>query len=193
MSGYRTRQNESPNRIFELGNFSGLLNAPDKRGFFFSVWPYRLIRISLAGIFLWSGVSKLFAPESFGVIIGAYGIIPDNWNLSVAILLPSLEVILAMGLVLDIRGSLAGITGLLVLFMAILAYGIQMGLDVDCGCFGPNDPEAAAFHGLRSAFYRDLGLMAGIGYLYVWRGIDQNKPVGLWHFFKFYLKRRKEQ
>ena len=192
MSGYRTRQNECPNRIFELGNFSGLLNAPDKRGFFFSVWPYRLIRISLAVVFLWSGVSKLLAPDSFAVVIGAYGIIPDSWDLPVSILLPALEVILAAGILLDVRGSLTGITGLLVLFMAILAYGIQMGLDVDCGCFGPDDPEAV-FHDLRPAFYRDLGLMAGIGYLYVWRGIHQYKPVGLRRFFKFYSKRRKEQ
>ena len=147
----------------------------------------------MAGVFLWSGISKLFAPESFAVIIGAYGIIPDNWNLPVAILLPALEVILAMGLLLDIRGSLTGITGLLVLFMTILAYGIQMGLDVDCGCFGPEDPEAAAFHDLRPALYRDFGVMACIICLYVWRSIHHKNPVGLSHFFKFYLKRRKAQ
>ena len=175
-----------------LGNFLGFRDAADKGGFLFSIWFYRLIRISLAVVFLWSGVSKLLAPDSFAVVIGAYGIIPDSWDLPVSILLPALEVILAAGILLDVRGSLTGITGLLVLFMAILAYGIQMGLDVDCGCFGPDDPEAV-FHDLRPAFYRDLGLMAGIGYLYVWRGIHQYKPVGLWHFFKFYSKRRKEQ
>ena len=192
MSGYRTQQNRFLNGISATGNFLGFRDAADKGGFLFSIWFYRLIRISLAVVFLWSGVSKLLAPDSFAVVIGAYGIIPDNWDLPVSILLPALEVILAAGILLDVRGSLTGITGLLVLFMAILAYGIQMGLDVDCGCFGPDDPEAV-FHDLRPAFYRDLGLMAGIGYLYVWRGIHQYKPVGLWHFFKFYSKRRKEQ
>ena len=193
MSGCRTQQNRSLHGISATGIFLGYRDAADRGGGFFSIWFYRLIRISLAIIFLWSGVAKLFAPESFAVVIGAYGIIPDNWNLPVAILLPALEVILAMGLLLDIRGSLTGITGLLVLFMAILVYGIQMGLDVDCGCFGPDDPEAAAFHGLRPALYRDLGVMAGIGYLYAWRRIRQNKPVDLSHFFQSYSKRRKEQ
>ena len=184
---------ESFSEMSATGNILGFMDAPERGGLFFSLWFYRIIRVSLAIVFLWSGVSKLFAPESFAVVIGAYGIIPESWNLPVSILLPALEVILATGLLFDIRGTLTGITGLLVLFMAILAYGIQMGLDVDCGCFGPNDPEAEAFHGLRSAFYRDLGLMAGIGYLYVWRRIRQKGPVDLSLFFTFYLKRRKEQ
>ncbi|MDO9265193.1 MAG: hypothetical protein Q7U02_14580, partial [Desulfosalsimonadaceae bacterium] len=66
-------------------------------------------------------------------------------------------------------GSLEIITGLLVLFMAILEYGIRMGLDVDCGCFGVDDPEHRGFGSLRPALYRDMGMMAGIVYLYIWR------------------------
>jgi hypothetical protein len=82
-----------------------------------------------------------------------------------------LEVIAGIGLLFDIRGSLALITGLLVLFMVVLGYGIWMGLDVDCGCFGPEDPEAEAFHGLRLSLFRDLVMMAGVFLYMVGAGI----------------------
>ena len=63
-----------------------------------------------------------------------------------AVFLPLLEMIFGLGLLLDIKGSLAGITGLLMLFTVILSYGIRLGLDVDCGCFGPQDLESRAYH-----------------------------------------------
>ena len=158
----------------------------------FSIWPYRTVRIVLSAVFFASGISKLFSPESFAVIIEAYGIIPETWLTPVSIILPALEVILATGLLLDIRGSLAGTAALLALFMAILGYGIHMGLDVDCGCFGPEDPEAEAFHGLRSALYRDVGMALAILYLYLWRFVRSAKPVGLSKSIQFFWKRRCE-
>ena len=96
-----------------------------------------------------------------------------------AIGLPLLEVIAGIGLLLDIRGSLVLITGLLVLFMAVLGYGIWMGLDVDCGCFGPEDPEAEAFHGLRLTLFRDLAMMAGVFFIYGWRRYRAIRPAGV--------------
>ena len=116
----------------------------------------------LAGIFLWSGIAKLLAPASFAVIIEAFGLIPESWVMPVAVVLPALEVMAAVGLLMDIRGSLAVVSGMLVLFMAILLYGIQMGFDIDCGCFGPQEPEAVAFHSLRPALYRDFVMAAGV-------------------------------
>ena len=89
-----------------------------------------------------------------------------------------LEVIAGFGLLFDIRGSLALITGLLVLFMVVLGYGIWMGLDVDCGCFGPEDPETKAFHGLRLSLFRDLVMMAGVFFIYGVRRYRSIRPVG---------------
>ena len=130
---------------------------------------YRGVRYLLAAVFLWSGITKLLDPVSFGVLIDAYGLIPKPWIMPVAIMLSSLEAIAGAGLIFDIHGSLAIITGMVILFVAILSYGIHMGLDIDCGCFGPQDSEAKAFHGLRTALYRDFVLMAGVLYLYAWR------------------------
>jgi len=83
------------------------------------------------------------------------------------------------------------IGGLLVLFIAILGYGIWMGLDVDCGCFGPDDPEAEAFHGLRLPLYRDMLMLAGIAYIYGWRRYRAIKPVKITFLInKLWKKRR---
>ena len=137
---------------------------------------YRGIRYCLAAMFLWSGISKLLDPVSFGVLIDAYGLVPKSWVMPAAILLSCIEVFASAGLFLDIHGSLAIITGMEILFIAILSYGIHMGLDIDCGCFGPQDPEAKAFHDLRTALYRDFVMMAGVLYLYVWRFYRSVRP-----------------
>ena len=135
----------------------------------------------------------MLVPEIFAVLIDAYGIIPEGLLIPVAIGLPLLEVIAGIGLLFDIRGSLALITGLLVLFMMFLGYGIWMGLDVDCGCFGPEEPEAEAFHGLRLSLFRDLVMMAGVIFIYGWRRYRAIRPAGVMGIVnQLFRNRRKE-
>ena len=77
--------------------------------------------------------------------------------------------------------------------MAVLGYGIWMGLDVDCGCFGPEDPEAEAFHGLRLSLFRDLVMMAGVIFIYGCRRYRAIRPVGVMVIVnQLFSKRRKE-
>ena len=142
-------------------------------------WLYRLCRWALGGIFIYAGSTKLLEPEIFAVLIEAYGFIPKELLMPVAIGLPLLEVIAGVGALFDIRGSLALIGILLMLFMALLAYGIWMGLDVDCGCFGPEDPEAEAFHGLKLSLLRDTVMMAGVLFVYGWRRYRAIRPAGI--------------
>jgi len=143
---------------------------------FRSYWPYFIIRCLLAAVFLWAGFRKLADPVVFAVLIDAYGLIPESWVMPLAVLLPLFEVAAGLGLLFDLRGSLAAIAALLLLFIAILAYGIHLGLDIDCGCFAPEDPEAKAYHGLQTALYRDLVMVIAIGYLYVWRRLQNVTP-----------------
>jgi uncharacterized membrane protein YphA (DoxX/SURF4 family) len=138
---------------------------------------------------MWSGISKLMEPTEFAVIIDAYGLIPDAYILPMAIVLPLLEMVFGLGLLLEIRGFLAAITGLLMVFMAILSYGIWLGLDVDCGCFGPQDREFEAFHRLRPALYRDFVMIAGVVYLYFWRYYRSIKPVRWMSIFNSLFQR----
>ena len=141
------------------------------------VWAYRFLRWMLGVVFIYTGATKLLDPETFAVLIDAYGLVPGPLLMPVALFLPALEVIAGAGLLVDGYGSLGTIAGLLVLFMAILGYGIWMGLDVDCGCFGPDDPEADAFHGLRPALYRDVGMLMVVLLLYGWRRYHRVEPV----------------
>ena len=134
-----------------------------------NIWPYRIVRWCLGGLFVVSGVLKLASPESFAEAMGAYGLVPE-WGLSAAALgLSIFELLAGLGLVLDVRGALASIAGLLVLFIGVLLYGMSLGLDVDCGCLGPADPEAYLHAGLGWVALRDVGLLVLCGYLYWWR------------------------
>lgn len=110
-------------------------------------------------------------------LIKAYGILPDLLLLPAASSLALLEMAAGIGLLFDVRGSLAVIAGLLVLFVVILAYGKWMGLDVDCGCFGPEDPEGEAFHGLGTALYRDLFMLAAVILIFRWRRYRRHIPA----------------
>jgi len=134
-----------------------------------SAWTYKLVRWGIGVIFLYAGAVKLMDPQSFAALIDSYGLVADRWAMPLAVGLPVFEVAAGIGLLFDARGALTAITGLLLLFVVVLGYGILLGLDIDCGCFGPGDPEARAFHGLRAAFYRDIILIAGVLYLYWWR------------------------
>ena len=148
------------------------------------IWIYRGLRWGLALVFLYAGILKLADPEAFAVIIGAYGLVPEAMLMFVAIVLPAIEVLAAVGLIGDLRGSLATIAVLLTVFIVVLGYGLWMGLDVDCGCFGPEDPESRAYAGIRPALYRDFILAGGILLLYVWRYCCGISPVKI-----RYLKR----
>ncbi|WP_212637785.1 MauE/DoxX family redox-associated membrane protein [Desulfocicer vacuolatum] len=130
---------------------------------------YKWSRWALGIIFIYAGITKLMDPRVFAVLIEAYGIVPEGLIFPAAVLLPLIEVVAGLFIVFDIRGSLAVICGLTIFFMIILGYGIHMGLDVDCGCFGPEDPESRAFHGLRQAFIRDVFMLLDILFIYIWR------------------------
>jgi uncharacterized membrane protein YphA (DoxX/SURF4 family) len=142
-------------------------------------WAYTAVRCALAAVFLWAGIVKLADPRAFATLVAAYGLVPAPLLMPVAVGLPAAEVVAAIGLLADIRGALAIISVLLTAFIAVLIYGIRMGLDVDCGCFGPADVESRAFHGLQAALVRDVGMAAGAACLYAWRRFHSVRPVSL--------------
>ena len=155
-------------------------------------WIYGLVRMVISMVFIWSGLAKLLAPKEFSVIIESYGLIPDVWIMPAAFFLSVSEVAAGFGLMLDIHGSLSVITGLLVLFMTVLTYGIWMGLDIDCGCFGPQDPEFKAFQGLWAALIRDIFMLLGIFFLYYQRLYQNVTPKRLGNIFKIIQKEEDE-
>ncbi len=145
-------------------------------------------------VFVYAGSTKLMEPRVFATLIEAYGLVPDILLMPVAVLLPVIEVIAGLGILLDIKGSHVVILGLVGLFLLILGYGIWMGLDVDCGCFGPEDPEAKAFHGLRQAFARDLFMLTGIGFIIGWSRYRQVRFQSIGGYFnRLNLNRKRKE
>ena len=156
---------------------------PDKRRFpltrfLFARWPYVMIRVGIGLVFLWSGLVKLGDPRAFSILIDAFGLIPGSFAFPAAVVIPIIEILIGAALVFDIRGGLSAAAGMLVFFMSVLSYGMAMGFDVDCGCFGPDDPASGLFHGLPGALFRDAVFAAGMVYLYLWRLKNAHVPAG---------------
>ncbi len=114
-----------------------------------------------------AGGYKLHDPRAFARIISAYDLLPGELLVPVAIGLPAIEILAGAGLLLNARGSLKVISGLLAGFLFVLGYAIWKNLDVDCGCFSQSEIEAG--NSLRTAFLRDLGLIAISFYLIFWQ------------------------
>lgn len=140
------------------------------------LWLYHCCRLTIVAVFLWSGLTKMLHPSDFAAIIAAYGLLPEALVFPAAIGLIVVELVAATGLLFEKNGSLLLITLQLLLFVAVLSYGIYLGLDIDCGCFGPDDAEAEAFHDLRGALMRDILLLLAVAYQYFWRYVSKSKP-----------------
>jgi uncharacterized membrane protein len=128
------------------------------------MWADRFGRWIISVTFLVAAIPKLFNPYQFTATIDAYAILPDMLLLPTAIVLPVLEILLAIGLLFNSLKSKIGTIVMLLFFIALLSYSIWLGLDIDCGCFGPDDPEHTAFQGLRIALVRDIAMLLPLIY-----------------------------
>ncbi len=128
------------------------------------LWLDLLGRWIVGLVFLVAAVPKLFNVHEFAAVIDAYDILPDMLLLPTAVVLPLLEIFLAVGLLLNRFKSKLGVALVLLFFIFLLSYSIWQGLDIDCGCFGPEDPEFKAFRGLRLALVRDIVMLVPLIY-----------------------------
>lgn len=131
-------------------------------------WVDWCCRWGVGLFFLVAAVPKLFDIPGFAAVIGAYGMLPKPLLVPVAVILPLVEIVLALGLMRNRLHGKIGIALLLLFFIAVLSYAIHLGLDIDCGCFGPDDPEGKAFHGLKTALVRDTAMLLPLAYSF-WR------------------------
>ncbi len=142
---------------------------------FGSRWPYLIVRVALAVMFIYAGSLKLMDPKAFARTISHFDLIPEPLLPVVAIGLPAIEVIVGIALILDGRPGLYGASGLLLLFVAVLGFGVLNDLDIDCGCFGP--AELAERTGITQAFYRDLVLIGAVAFLHWSRFVRDRRRV----------------
>ena len=97
-----------------------------------------ICRLTLAIIFFYASIEKIFTPGDFAVAIYNYRLLPDYVINFVAILLPWLEVIIAISLIsgTNTRGAALLSALLFLTFATALTINLMQGLDISCGCFG---------------------------------------------------------
>jgi uncharacterized membrane protein YphA (DoxX/SURF4 family) len=135
-----------------------------------------IVRLVIGSVFIYAGFIKLIDPKAFAKLISQYDIVPDSLLPVVAIGLPAVEFLAGLGLVLNIRGSLAVIFNLLVVFIMVLGYGIFNDMNIDCGCFSTE--EINAHNSQKQALFRDFFMIAAACYLYVYKRIKyETNPV----------------
>lgn len=118
---------------------------------------YHLCRLLLGGIFVWAGVVKVLDVPAFASQVAAYQLLPYAWNYVVAATLPYVELAAGVLLLANLRIRPAALLTILLngVFIVVLLSVLARGLDVDCGCFGPDAGTTPL-----QALGRDLLLLA---------------------------------
>ncbi len=133
------------------------------------------VRLCLGSIFIYAGLIKLIDPKAFARVISLYDIVPESFLPFIAVGLPAIEFLSGLGLIFNLRGSLTAIFSLLVVFTVVLGYGVLSNLNIDCGCFSPE--EITQQNSLKTAFYRDLVLIGGAFFLYLSKLYSRRVPI----------------
>lgn len=124
-----------------------------------------LCRILCGGFFAASALTKFSDPSGFAQTIAAFGLVLPAFIPPVVWLLILTELLVGIGVLCRIKMAIAAMMALLVLFMAVLAYGMAIGLDINCGCLGQAD-----LSGLPQALARDVALLGMC--LWLWFNIE---------------------
>jgi uncharacterized membrane protein YphA (DoxX/SURF4 family) len=95
-------------------------------------------RLALALIFFYAAIEKIIDPQAFAVAIYYYQLMPDFVINLMALVLPMLEMFLALSFVSGIylRGASLISTILFLAFATALSINLTRSLDISCGCFG---------------------------------------------------------
>lgn len=124
-------------------------------------WSARLV---VAAVFAIAALPKIQDPIAFAASIYGYQVIDGALVSWTAIILPWLELTIAIGLLVPAirRASGACIALLLVLFIGLHASAWQRGLDISCGCFGSQTEPTTDYSLL---FLRNLALLAATAWV----------------------------
>jgi len=102
-------------------------------------YSYHLGRLLLGAVFVYAGLLKALDVPTFAGQVAAYQLLPYQWNYVVAAALPYIEILAGGLLIANLRVRAAALTvgGLCGLFIILLLSVLLRGLEIDCGCFGP--------------------------------------------------------
>jgi uncharacterized membrane protein YphA (DoxX/SURF4 family) len=117
-----------------------------------------IARMTLAAVFLWAAIPKLGDPAAFAQAIDNYRLFPEAWIGPIAVVVPAVELTVAVALLLGLgaRGASMVAAVMLLMFTATIAQAIGRGIDTDCGCFGTTTKTEAGW----TSLVRNLALLA---------------------------------
>lgn len=104
-------------------------------------------RVGLGCLFLWSSLPKIRQPYDFLSAIYSYELVGPKLGMLTAMVLPWLELLVALCLLggIFVSGALLASAGMAVMFTFVLASALYRGLEISCGCFSASDAEIISF------------------------------------------------
>ena len=104
-----------------------------------------LLRLTLAGVLGYAGVSKLPHAWNFAETIANYQIFPAQANQLAAVIMPWCEVLVGILLLCGVWVRPAAMLGALLFagFTIAVVSAMARGLDIECGCFGTETASKA--------------------------------------------------
>lgn len=146
-----------------------------------SPWLGTALRLVLAGVMAWAGLSKVSDLRASGTSVAAYGLVPAQAARAVGGALPLAECAIALLLLAGLATRLTAVlTGaLLAVYIGAIASAWARGLSIDCGCFGGGGSVSGdATRGYVLDLVRDAFLVA-MAVLLVWRPVTRYALDGL--------------
>lgn len=104
-----------------------------------------IVRLVLAAAFILAALPKIQDPVAFAASVEGFRVVGGELTQWVALLLPWFELVIGLGLLVpQLRlGSGLIIGVLLVAFIGLHLSAWLRGLDISCGCFGPETGDTA--------------------------------------------------
>ena len=136
-------------------------------------FPWRIVDVIVAGIFIYAGAIKALDPVQFASDIDNYKIVPWPVSVVLAFYLPWLEIFCGFALVVRLlyRGALSISTALILVFTLATVAAKVRGLDITCGCFG----HASQHWSFPAHLATNLGILAAL--LALWVSNRSAKPL----------------
>lgn len=131
-------------------------------------WLGLAVRLILAGVWAWAGLSKIGDPRRFTQAVRAYDATPEWLSKTIGYGLPVLELALAILLLVGVivRYAAAVSAFLFVVFLIGILQASARGIKIECGCFGGGGQASTTSYTLD--VLRDLALLALAVFLIVW-------------------------
>jgi Methylamine utilisation protein MauE len=119
--------------------------------------------IALCLVLLWSAAAwdKIHAREWFARVLAAYRLLPTGWSPAIAVLLPAVELAIAIGLLIPGCRRQAAQLGAAMLLLYSLAIAVNLlrgRRDFDCGCHPGHDQPVSWLLVLRNMVFCALSL-----------------------------------